>query len=470
MDRNKINNLIEDYIAREGAFASKDYWTRKLLNGLVDEFQDSNTYIWEHPEFEVVTQEEYDALAQAIESHKAIFVPVGELVCFAVGYMLEADLIQMAIMGVDGANGILIYIRPGEQIETYDALRMVKAGQGVEIEDDGTINCSLDPNPFIVPSDGNLPVEGQEGKIYLIPASNAGEQNVMLEYIYVNGAWEKFGEFKTEVDLSQYAKTAETVKVIDLSAYSGQERIDVIDQHLANALYRQGGTIVQYVGSYSSYRCFVSFESTNDLAMIQDRKAKIRFLSISPTTSGSYTFTIAYTSDLSDFVKAVKISSINESLSTNQLNGFFPVFLRGSVGHILCPVSLDKWQDGNIRRDVRTYVSNGYIHTWRVLSSGSEERKELLEVARTLSESTELSPKTYNTLGVLAEDTTLTFNIGRHVVPEYQGEFSFGDTVYAVTFPDGIRWSSDSVLDFKANSTYQFRILNGLGVMREFAV
>lgn len=50
---------------------------------------------------------------------------------------------------------------------------------------------------------------------------------------------------------------------------------------------------------------------------------------------------------------------------------------------------------------------------------------------------------------------------------EYNGEFTFGDTVYAVTFPEEVKWSNDSVLEYKPYHTYQFRILNNIGVMKE---
>lgn len=77
--------------------------------------------------------------------------------------------------------------------------------------------------------------------------------------------------------------------------------------------------------------------------------------------------------------------------------------------------------------------------------------------------------------GNVLKNTSFTFGVEDYARPangkisEYQGEFSFGDTVYTVTFPDTVKWSTDSVLEYKANYTYQFRIVNGLGVMKEFA-
>lgn len=67
------------------------------------------------------------------------------------------------------------------------------------------------------------------------------------------------------------------------------------------------------------------------------------------------------------------------------------------------------------------------------------------------------------------DDNGVDFSGFTNGIYGYQGEFSFGDTVYTVTFPEGVKWSTDSVLEYKPNHTYQFRILNNLGVMKEFA-
>lgn len=49
---------------------------------------------------------------------------------------------------------------------------------------------------------------------------------------------------------------------------------------------------------------------------------------------------------------------------------------------------------------------------------------------------------------------------------EYQGEFSFGDTVYTVTFPEDITWITYPN-EFKADTTYQFEITNNIGKLWE---
>ena len=66
---------------------------------------------------------------------------------------------------------------------------------------------NLDTSLYIIPADNKLPTTGiKTNKIYLIKETS-GTNNVYTEYIYVNNAWEMLGKFKTDVDLTPYAKT-----------------------------------------------------------------------------------------------------------------------------------------------------------------------------------------------------------------------------------------------------------------------
>lgn len=56
----------------------------------------------------------------------------------------------------------------------------------------------------------SLPQDGIDpSKIYLVKSGQSGESNVYAEYIYIEGKWEKLGEFQTSVDLSSYATKKE---------------------------------------------------------------------------------------------------------------------------------------------------------------------------------------------------------------------------------------------------------------------
>lgn len=52
----------------------------------------------------------------------------------------------------------------------------------------------------------NLPAKGKAGKVYLVVNENGPNDNSLIEWIWINERWEKLGEFKADVDLSEYAK------------------------------------------------------------------------------------------------------------------------------------------------------------------------------------------------------------------------------------------------------------------------
>lgn len=72
----------------------------------------------------------------------------------------------------------------------------------VPIDQLANINTDL----FIIVSE--LPIEDiKEGKIYCIKDTSSEDyRNNYIEFAYLNGKWEKVGEFKAEPDLSDYAK------------------------------------------------------------------------------------------------------------------------------------------------------------------------------------------------------------------------------------------------------------------------
>ena len=86
----------------------------------------------------------------------------------------------------------------------------LKPGTGVEITSDNTVNVTLDTTVFkVVASLPESPAAGDENKIHLVPAESTEEGNIYTEYVFVNGKWEEFGTYRSEVDLAQYLKSTE---------------------------------------------------------------------------------------------------------------------------------------------------------------------------------------------------------------------------------------------------------------------
>ena len=80
-----------------------------------------------------------------------------------------------------------------------------------------------------------LPTENiNTDTIYLLPKSNANNNNIYDQFVFFNDDWEKWGD--TEIDLSNYATIEalnEALSNIDLANYATKEEIE----NLASKLY-----------------------------------------------------------------------------------------------------------------------------------------------------------------------------------------------------------------------------------------
>lgn len=74
-------------------------------------------------------------------------------------------------------------------------------------------------------------------KIYLVPNQDGQGNNVYIEYLYVENVWEKIGEFKPEVDLSEYVTSDEIYQCIKKdydSSKRGENAIAIDDSAKAS--------------------------------------------------------------------------------------------------------------------------------------------------------------------------------------------------------------------------------------------
>ena len=84
----------------------------------------------------------------------------------------------------------------------------------------------------------------------------------------------------------------------------------------------------------------------------------------------------------------------------------------------------------------------------------------------TAATTVEMTPNEYYDFGTLSANTTVTFGTAvSGVVNEYAGRFVAAST-YTFTFPAGITWSDSWTLT--AGNTYEFSVVNGLGIMVEY--
>lgn len=119
-------------------------------------------------------------------------------------------------------NGAIVLDADGRIPSTVKTAFKKINGQSILKTNEDTSDITIDLSLFVIPANNTLPTNPADinpNKIYLIqqapgagtlPGSNNG--NIYIEYLYVNNAWEKIGEYKADVNLSGYLKKTDAEK------------------------------------------------------------------------------------------------------------------------------------------------------------------------------------------------------------------------------------------------------------------
>ena len=110
----------------------------------------------------------------------------------------------------------------------------IKIGSGLNIDSNGTV--SVDNKLYILVNSLESVSTPDANKIYLVlNSSSTSETNSFTEYVWITsdtgGKWEKLGEFKTDVDLTPYAKTADVTSAIDAVREQVATHEQTLDKH-----------------------------------------------------------------------------------------------------------------------------------------------------------------------------------------------------------------------------------------------
>lgn len=165
----------------------------------------------------------------------------------------------------------------------------------------GSGNITIDLTLYKVVT--SLPTSGIDtNKIYLVLSTESGTSNKYIEYIYVNSAWEKVGEYQAEVDLSDYATTAAMETALaekadasdtytksevdakitasgtfDSTQYYTKTEVDAKETTLTEAVEKKGGYLATAYGSSNAaiylYDAYNSDTSTMELLSSTSVKA-----------------------------------------------------------------------------------------------------------------------------------------------------------------------------------------------------
>lgn len=87
-----------------------------------------------------------------------------------------------------------------------------------------------------------------EDKIYLVLSAESGTQNTYTEYIYVDSKWEKLGEYKAAVDLTNYVKFTDLASAEKAGAMSASDKAKL--DGLSNYTHPAGSAADKAEGLY----------------------------------------------------------------------------------------------------------------------------------------------------------------------------------------------------------------------------
>lgn len=124
-----------------------------------------------------------------------------------------SDTESKLVTNANKPNGAIVLDADGRIPYTANTAFRKINGKSILKNNGDVSDITIDLSLFVIPANNTLPATGDPNKIYLIqqtppagtfPESNKG--NIYIEYLYVNNAWEKFGEYKAEIDHTAYLK------------------------------------------------------------------------------------------------------------------------------------------------------------------------------------------------------------------------------------------------------------------------
>lgn len=119
--------------------------------------------------------------------------------------------------GANKPNGAIVLDGSGHISSTANTAFRKINGKSILKTNEDTSDITIDLSLFVIPVDNQLPTTDIDpNKIYLIrqavgSATSPGQDdsNIYIEYLYVNDAWEKIGEYKASIDDTAYLKKTE---------------------------------------------------------------------------------------------------------------------------------------------------------------------------------------------------------------------------------------------------------------------
>lgn len=127
------------------------------------------------------------------------------------------DIDSKLTVNANKAGGAIVLDANGHIPSKADTAFRKINGKSILKTNEDTSDITIDLSLFVIPVDNQLPTTDIDpNKIYLIrqavgSATSPGQDdsNIYIEYLYVNDAWEKIGEYKASIDDTAYLKKTE---------------------------------------------------------------------------------------------------------------------------------------------------------------------------------------------------------------------------------------------------------------------
>lgn len=131
--------------------------------------------------------------------------------------------------------------------------------------------------------------------------------------------------------------------------------------------------------------------------------------------------------------------------------------------------------ESSVSEQVNTAITNLINGAPEELDTLKELADAIVEFAYKIPKVTSIpqdgfSPNVFYSIGEISQDTTFVLATPEDntVLNEYLIQFSIGNTVPIITFPNGSSWLNGETPTLNANKSYQLSIIDNLAILAEF--
>ena len=319
----------------------------------------------------------------------------------------------------------------------------ITAGTGLEFKG-STLNVTLDTNVFFVSESAPAsPTDEQKKKICLVPADTTEEGNFYTEYVWVidnehlDGYWEEFGTYKSEVDLTLYLKKEDANET-----YATKNEL----QKVQTSINGKQDTLVS--GQ--------NIKSIDGETLLGEGDIQIKYpFPSTDSTNTPYYFIDADNYDASKFSEYI-------------MKGVDLIYYQGNFYQIYQA----SWSDHYWWVYARDLVNPNLQLTFEGNKFSVSNTKFLqTSTDNTLQTTSKTVPGAINEINdkipvyTIVPELTANYTIPANATTrEYIYEISIGTTTYNVTAAEGIKWIDNNPPLIEANSKLIVSVVNNIAV------